>query len=46
MVQSPTWKQTAEERQFTTTFMIGDELQTFLAKTQADVNAALEQAAK
>jgi len=29
-----------------TTFMIGDEFATFLAKTQADVKAALEQAAK
>ena len=46
MVQSPTWKLTAERSQFTTTFMIGDEFQTFLAKTQADVNAALEQVAK
>ena len=42
MVQSPTWMQIAEQRQFTTTFMIGDELQTFLADTQADVKAALD----
>jgi putative tricarboxylic transport membrane protein len=44
MVASPTWKQTAETSQFTTTFMIGDEFQTFLAKTQADVEAALKEA--
>ena len=46
MVKTPTWKQIAARRQFTTTFMIGDEFATFLAKTQADVKAALEQAAK
>jgi putative tricarboxylic transport membrane protein len=46
MVQSPTWKQIAEQSQFTTTFMIGDELQTFLAKTQADVKAALKDAGR
>jgi putative tricarboxylic transport membrane protein len=44
MVESPTWKQIAERSQFTTTFMIGDEFQTFLAKTQADVKAALKDA--
>jgi putative tricarboxylic transport membrane protein len=44
MVVSPTWKQIAEKSQFTTTFMIGDEFQTFLAKTQADVKAALKEA--
>ncbi|MDT5079297.1 MAG: putative tricarboxylic transport rane protein [Mycobacterium sp.] len=44
MAESPTWKQIAERSQFTTTFMIGDELQTFLAKTQADVKAALKDA--
>ncbi len=44
MVESPTWKQTAESSQFTTTFMIGDEFQTFLAETQADVKAALKEA--
>jgi putative tricarboxylic transport membrane protein len=44
MVKSATWNQIAERSQFTTTFMIGDELQTFLAKTQADVKAALEEA--
>ena len=44
MVQSPTWMQIAEQRQFTTTFMIGEELQTFLADTQADVKAALDDA--
>ena len=41
MVESPTWKQIAKDRQFTTTFMIGDEFQTFLAETQADVKQAL-----
>jgi putative tricarboxylic transport membrane protein len=41
MVDSPTWTQIAKERQFTTTFMIGDEFQTFLAETQADVKQAL-----
>ena len=46
MVESPTWKQIAQRSQFTTTFMIGDEFETFLAKTQTDVKAALEQAAK
>lgn len=44
MVESPTWKQIAERSQFTTTFMIGDEFQTFLAKTQADVKTALKAA--
>jgi putative tricarboxylic transport membrane protein len=44
MVKSSTWNQIAERSQFTTTFMIGDEFQTFLAKTQADVKAALEEA--
>ena len=33
MVASPTWKQIAERSQFTSTFMIGDGYQTFLAKT-------------
>lgn len=41
MVETPTWKQIAERNQFTTTFMIGDEFQKFLAETQADLNAAL-----
>jgi putative tricarboxylic transport membrane protein len=41
MVQSPTWNRIAEEKQFTTTFMVGDDLQTFLADTQADVRTAL-----
>jgi putative tricarboxylic transport membrane protein len=44
MVESPTWKQIAQRSQFTTTFMIGDEFRTFLAKTQADVKAALQEA--
>ena len=42
MVESPTWKQIAGQRQFTTTFMLGDEFQTFMAGTQADLKAALE----
>jgi putative tricarboxylic transport membrane protein len=41
MVQSPTWQEIAQRRQFTTTFMTGEELQTFLADTQADVKDAL-----
>jgi putative tricarboxylic transport membrane protein len=44
MVESPTWKQIAERSQFTTTYMIGDEFQAFLGKTQADVKAALKEA--
>jgi putative tricarboxylic transport membrane protein len=44
MVETPTWKQIAERSQFTTTFMIGDEFQTFLAETQADLKAALAEA--
>nr|ABP45218.1 uncharacterized protein UPF0065 [Mycolicibacterium gilvum PYR-GCK] len=44
MVNTPTWNQIAERNQFTTTFMVGDELQTFLADTQADLAAALAQA--
>jgi putative tricarboxylic transport membrane protein len=43
MVKSPTWKQSAQQSQFTTTFMIGDEFSAFLAETQADVAAALEE---
>lgn len=46
MVESPTWKQIAERSHFVTTFMIGDEFQSLLAKTQADVKAALEEARK
>jgi putative tricarboxylic transport membrane protein len=44
MVESAAWKEIAERNQFTTTFMIGDEFQTFLAETQADLKAALEEA--
>jgi putative tricarboxylic transport membrane protein len=44
MVTSPTWTQIAERSQFTTTFMTGDELQAFLADTQADVKTALADA--
>jgi putative tricarboxylic transport membrane protein len=46
MVESPTWKQIAERSKFTTTFMVGDEFQTFLAKTQEDVKTALQAAAR
>lgn len=41
MVESPTWQQIAKDKQFATTFMTGDEFQTFLAETQADVKQAL-----
>ena len=44
MVDTATWKDTAERSQFTTTFMVGEEFQTFLAETQADVEAALQAA--
>lgn len=44
MVRSPSWARIAERSQFTTTFMTGDELQTFLAETQADVKDALDDA--
>lgn len=44
MVRTPTWTQSAERNQFTTTFMVGDEYQKFLATTQADVKTALEEA--
>jgi putative tricarboxylic transport membrane protein len=43
MVGTPTWKQVAERNHFTTTFMTGDEFQSFLADTQADVTAALDE---
>ncbi|BBZ62518.1 Bug family tripartite tricarboxylate transporter substrate binding protein [Mycolicibacterium monacense] len=44
MVRSPTWQQIAARSHFTTTFMTGDEFQTFLAETQEDVKTALEEA--
>lgn len=44
MVESDTWKQIAERNQFTTTFMVGDEFQTFLSETQNDLKAALDEA--
>ena len=44
MVESAAWKEIAERNQFITTFMIGDEFQTFLAETQTDLKAALEEA--
>ena len=42
MVKSPVWEQIAQRSHLTTTFMIGEEFQTFLAKTQADLEAALK----
>ncbi|OBB56775.1 hypothetical protein A5757_01570 [Mycobacterium sp. 852013-51886_SCH5428379] len=46
MVETPTWKQVAERSHFTTTFMVGDQFQAFLAETQTDLKAALDQAAR
>jgi putative tricarboxylic transport membrane protein len=46
MVESPTWKQIAARNQFTTTFMIGDEFQAFLAETEADLKTALDEASR
>ncbi|KRE27406.1 hypothetical protein ASG82_13395 [Mycobacterium sp. Soil538] len=46
MVQTPTWKRIADQRQFTTAFLTGDELGTFLGETQADVTKALEEASR
>jgi putative tricarboxylic transport membrane protein len=46
MVASLTWRQIAERNHFTTTFMTGQEFQTFLAETQADVEAALGEAGR
>jgi putative tricarboxylic transport membrane protein len=42
MVETPTWRQTAENSRFTTTFMVGAEFEAFLADTEADVKTALE----
>jgi putative tricarboxylic transport membrane protein len=44
MVDSSAWMQIAERSQFTTTYMVGDEFRSFLAKTQADLKAALNTA--
>ncbi|GGG16475.1 tricarboxylic transport membrane protein [Rhodococcoides trifolii] len=44
MVETPTWMQTAERSKFTTTFMIGDDFQSFLAETQAAVETGLRAA--
>lgn len=44
MVETPTWKEIAERNQFTTTFMTGDEFETYLSDTQADLKTALEEA--
>ncbi|AQA05219.1 hypothetical protein BVC93_25655 [Mycobacterium sp. MS1601] len=46
MVATPTWSHIAEQRQFTTRFMTGDEYETFLAETQADVTTALGEAGR
>lgn len=43
MVESATWKDIAERDQFTTTFMVGDELDAYLEQTQDDVRTALEE---
>lgn len=43
MVETPTWEGIAERNQFTTTFMVGDEFDTYLEETQADVKTALEE---
>ena len=42
MVTTPTWKRIADERRFITTFMTGEQFQTFLSKTQADLASALD----
>ena len=44
MVETPTWKQIAERSKFTTTFMVGDEFENFLAETQKDVETAMQAA--
>ncbi|MCV7278395.1 tripartite tricarboxylate transporter substrate binding protein [Mycolicibacterium flavescens] len=41
MVESPAWQQIAQRSHFTTTFMTGEQFQTFLADTQHDVETAL-----
>lgn len=46
MVTSPAWREIAERNRFTTTFMVGEEFQTFLADTQSDLEAALQQAGR
>lgn len=43
MVESQTWTDIAERDQFTTTFMVGDELDAYLEQTQDDVRTALEE---
>lgn len=42
MVETKTWKGIAKRNQFTTTFMVDEELDTYLEETQADVKTALE----
>jgi putative tricarboxylic transport membrane protein len=44
MVVSPTWRQIAERNHFTTNFLTGEQFQTFLAETQADVETAVASA--
>jgi putative tricarboxylic transport membrane protein len=46
MVQTPTWQRIADQRQFTTAFLAGGELNTFLDETQADVTKALDDAVR
>ena len=43
MVETKTWEGIAERNQFTTTYMVDDELDNYLEETQADVKTALEE---
>ena len=43
MVESDTWTDIAERDQFTTTYMVGNELDDYLEQTQGDVRTALEE---
>jgi putative tricarboxylic transport membrane protein len=45
-VESDTWKRTAKRNQWTTTFMTGDSLSRYLAKTQASVAKGVEETGK
>jgi hypothetical protein len=46
VVDSPTRAQIGKRTQFTTTFNNGDEFQTFLVKTQPDVDTAVKEATR
>ncbi len=39
--QTETWKAQAEKNQFTTTYMVGEELQTFLQQSHETARTAL-----